>query len=103
MQKTGRNDPCPCGSGKKFKKCCERKMIGKKFMATKIDTSALKNSSISTFFQNQSNLVKKPEDTSKPIKAKVKPKAEKVEKKEEEKTKKTEEKKDQDGSSDKKN
>ncbi|EPD52261.1 hypothetical protein HMPREF1210_01614 [Paenisporosarcina sp. HGH0030] len=20
----GRNDPCPCGSGKKFKKCCER-------------------------------------------------------------------------------
>ncbi|MGE4159717.1 MAG: SEC-C metal-binding domain-containing protein [Planctomycetota bacterium] len=19
----GRNDPCPCGSGKKFKKCCE--------------------------------------------------------------------------------
>lgn len=22
MQKTGRNDPCPCGSGLKFKKCC---------------------------------------------------------------------------------
>ncbi len=22
--KTGRNDPCPCGSGKKFKKCCGR-------------------------------------------------------------------------------
>ncbi|MGH9770029.1 MAG: SEC-C metal-binding domain-containing protein [Blastocatellia bacterium] len=21
-QKTGRNDSCPCGSGKKFKKCC---------------------------------------------------------------------------------
>ncbi len=21
-QHTGRNDPCPCGSGKKFKKCC---------------------------------------------------------------------------------
>jgi len=21
--KVGRNDPCPCGSGKKFKKCCE--------------------------------------------------------------------------------
>jgi preprotein translocase subunit SecA len=20
-EKTGRNDPCPCGSGKKFKKC----------------------------------------------------------------------------------
>jgi uncharacterized protein len=20
--KVGRNEPCPCGSGKKFKKCC---------------------------------------------------------------------------------
>jgi hypothetical protein len=24
-KKIGRNDPCPCGSGKKFKKCCIRK------------------------------------------------------------------------------
>jgi hypothetical protein len=24
-QKVGRNDPCPCGSGKKFKKCCMNK------------------------------------------------------------------------------
>ena len=23
--KIGRNDPCPCGSGKKYKKCCGRK------------------------------------------------------------------------------
>jgi len=23
-QKIGRNSPCPCGSGKKFKKCCGR-------------------------------------------------------------------------------
>jgi len=23
--KIGRNDPCPCGSGKKWKKCCEPK------------------------------------------------------------------------------
>ena len=22
IEKVGRNDPCPCGSGKKFKKCC---------------------------------------------------------------------------------
>lgn len=21
-QKVGRNDPCPCGNGRKFKKCC---------------------------------------------------------------------------------
>jgi hypothetical protein len=26
MVKIGRNDPCPCGSGKKFKKCCYAKM-----------------------------------------------------------------------------
>jgi len=23
--KVGRNDPCPCGSGKKYKKCCATK------------------------------------------------------------------------------
>lgn len=22
LGRVGRNDPCPCGSGKKFKKCC---------------------------------------------------------------------------------
>jgi len=25
MSKVGRNDPCTCGSGKKYKKCCLRK------------------------------------------------------------------------------
>ena len=25
MEKIGRNDPCPCGSGKKYKKCCMSK------------------------------------------------------------------------------
>jgi len=25
--KVGRNDPCPCGSGKKYKKCCGRKVV----------------------------------------------------------------------------
>lgn len=24
-EKTGRNEPCPCGSGKKYKKCCGAK------------------------------------------------------------------------------
>ncbi len=33
MEKVGRNDPCPCGSGKKFKKCCEEKVLHKKFNA----------------------------------------------------------------------
>lgn len=26
-QKTGRNQSCPCGSGKKFKKCCIEKTL----------------------------------------------------------------------------
>ena len=26
IPKAGRNDPCPCGSGKKFKQCCEGKL-----------------------------------------------------------------------------
>jgi len=26
LPKIGRNDPCPCGSGKKFKKCCAEKL-----------------------------------------------------------------------------
>jgi preprotein translocase subunit SecA len=25
--KVGRNDPCPCGSGKKYKSCCLRKAV----------------------------------------------------------------------------
>ena len=28
MPRPGRNDRCPCGSGKKFKQCCEKKRDG---------------------------------------------------------------------------
>ena len=66
MKKVGRNDPCPCGSGKKFKKCCESKMIGGRFMATKVDSqsSALihKSSHLSSLFQKKlSETPKKPQ------------------------------------------
>ena len=27
LRRVGRNDPCPCGSGKKFKKCCLNKKV----------------------------------------------------------------------------
>lgn len=40
--KVGRNDPCPCGSGKKYKACCWGKSqpLGKrKFKATLISGS----------------------------------------------------------------
>src|SRR5688572_25230508 len=29
IAKAGRNDPCPCGSGLKFKKCCEPKIAAR--------------------------------------------------------------------------
>ena len=29
-QKVGRNDPCPCGSGKKYKQCCIKLATQKK-------------------------------------------------------------------------
>jgi hypothetical protein len=29
-EKVGRNDPCPCGSGKKYKNCCLTKSVGGK-------------------------------------------------------------------------
>jgi uncharacterized protein len=30
VEKVGRNDPCPCGSGKKYKNCCLQKQQAKR-------------------------------------------------------------------------
>ena len=35
MVKTGRNAPCPCGSGKKYKKCCLSRKEGNKHRSVK--------------------------------------------------------------------
>ena len=40
MSKPGRNDPCPCGSGKKFKKCCGLGVQKKKLNASVISSGA---------------------------------------------------------------
>lgn len=40
MKKPGRNDPCSCGSGKKYKKCCEAKEASSRFTATKLDAES---------------------------------------------------------------
>ena len=37
MEKIGRNDPCPCGSGKKYKKCCEATLSRKGMTNRKIE------------------------------------------------------------------
>ena len=39
-KKIGRNDPCPCGSGKKYKHCC----LGKKAADANLTTSKSKTS-----------------------------------------------------------
>lgn len=36
VKKIGRNDPCPCGSGKKYKKCCLRKSLDHKIRTPKM-------------------------------------------------------------------
>ena len=57
--KVGRNDPCSCGSGKKFKKCCENPNLSKKINATLVShESALVDVSTTTkvtvnFFKNK--------------------------------------------------
>ena len=33
--KTGRNEPCPCGSGKKYKQCCAGNTDAKSKLVTK--------------------------------------------------------------------
>ncbi len=45
MTKPGRNDPCPCGSGKKYKQCCwnKRLPLGKRpFKATVLSSGVKK-------------------------------------------------------------
>lgn len=38
IKKPGRNEPCPCGSGKKYKKCClNNPAVGGTFIYTDLD------------------------------------------------------------------
>lgn len=51
MTKAGRNDPCPCGSGKKFKKCCDVSKQRKTISASVI-SSGNTVGKLSSLFQN---------------------------------------------------
>jgi len=46
MNKPGRNDLCSCGSGKKFKKCCESKAPKKSIGSAQLLTGPNKMSSL---------------------------------------------------------
>ena len=54
--KHGINDPCPCESQKKYKKCCELKQASKKIEATILHSGASQvaqtNQLSSMFFKN---------------------------------------------------
>lgn len=55
MDKVGRNDPCPCGSGLKYKKCCYGKPPKPKFKAAVIKSgkSEAKIPGLMTKFQQE--------------------------------------------------
>ncbi|MEM8728038.1 MAG: SEC-C metal-binding domain-containing protein [Chlamydiota bacterium] len=44
MREVGRNEPCPCGSGKKYKKCCLQKSSAKRHCFNVIDPSSVQSS-----------------------------------------------------------
>jgi len=44
----GRNDLCPCGSGKKYKKCCARNQIGKQ---NNIDSFQIVQEGVALYFK----------------------------------------------------
>jgi predicted O-linked N-acetylglucosamine transferase (SPINDLY family) len=41
VKKPGRNEPCPCGSGKKYKQCCQRQEEAQSASTRAVGTSAL--------------------------------------------------------------
>ncbi len=59
MNKTGRNDPCPCGSGKKFKKCCEQKGKTKVLGPERVtlQQAPLSASKVSSLFQRAKSVM----------------------------------------------
>ena len=63
--KIGRNDPCPCGSGKKYKKCCLNEQQASpmdKLKALKPVTSASKVSGISSILKPQQQKAEQKKD-----------------------------------------
>lgn len=65
--KISRNDPCPCGSGKKYKKCCLKKIpqesrIPEKIFPEEVVVNSLLTSSkeFKTFYENERRKIIKP-------------------------------------------
>lgn len=67
MNKSGRNDPCPCGSNKKFKKCCG--MAKKPKIQSASIVSGAGSSKMFSLFQN--NVKSEAQETTTSIASKI--------------------------------
>lgn len=64
IEKVGRNEPCPCGSGKKYKQCCWTKdttpLQKKKFTAKVISSGGpKKDEALQEAIQTEMNLMER--------------------------------------------
>lgn len=74
MKEVGRNDPCPCGSGKKFKKCCGLKTPMQRRTFTQMNPASVKTSlSHITGMVSQTLRENQPKEEPKPLDEKVNP------------------------------
>ena len=64
--KPGRNDPCPCGSGKKYKQCCLANKGAKKKLTAKWLNAPKAPNLLERTFGSAVNI--EPEETFKPVK-----------------------------------
>lgn len=67
-KKVGRNDPCPCGSGKKYKNCCMQKDKGPKKFSAKVISSGPKNTLPNLMERTFGDAIKKAEEEGAPPK-----------------------------------
>lgn len=56
MKKIGRNDPCPCGSGKKYKQCCDKLVSKQKTNVPNLNAQIQQAMQAAWVHRNQGNL-----------------------------------------------
>jgi tetratricopeptide (TPR) repeat protein len=64
MPKTGRNDPCPCGSGQKYKRCCLQKDQAAEHAAHALTATAKaeQHKELDTFLEREEALLLREEE-----------------------------------------
>jgi hypothetical protein len=62
MSKVGRNDPCPCGSGKKYKACCLNKDEAERRIERRASNAAL-NAQVQSDYEAFNDLMDRSEES----------------------------------------